>query len=362
MVGTVPLAALETLGSKSAVSVAFFAGSSVTLLVTVNLARLDHHVPRRFILTGGMLALIIAAQLFAIGPAWTIPVAIALRSSEASIFSVVLSLYIMDFVGKGQLLKVESHRIFYIATAWLIGPFLGTWLWSNVGADIPFFTSIVLSAVLIAYHWYLRLEANEVLLARPLTVPGPLTTIPRFFAQRNLRVAYVITCARAIFWSALFVYGPIYVVEAGLRPWAAGAFLSAASATLFLSPVVQRAADQVGVRRVILAGFALMGFSLVALAVLGSAEPIGVAFWLIGAIGGGIVDVLGNIPFMRLVKPRERAAMATVFATWREMSFMITPGLAVLVLLVGPFWLLYAVLALLMAGAAIATTYLPVRL
>lgn len=362
MVGTVPLAALEALGSKSAVSLAFFAGSFVTLLVTVNLAQLGRFVPRRFILTGGMFCLTLAAGIFASGPAWSIPVAIAFRSSAASIFSVMLSLYVMDFVGKGQLLRLESRRVFYVASAWLIGPFLGTWLWSNIGSDVPFIASMIISSGLIAYHWFLRLDSNDVLLAPSVLVAGPLTTVPRFFRQRSLRIAYAITCGRATFWAALFVYGPIYVVEAGLPKWAAGAFLSAASGTLLLSPFVQRLADRVGVRRMIIVGFGLMAAALTSLAVLGDAAPIGIAFWLTGAVGGGIVDVLGNIPFMRLVKPRERSAMATVFATWRETSFMVTPGIAFLVLLVGPFWLLYVCLAVVMIGAAFVTTFLPARL
>ena len=143
---------------------------------------------------------------------------------------------------------------------------------------------------------------------------------------------------------------------------AAGLFLSAASAVLFLSPVVRRLADNHGVRAVVIGAFGLMGFSLMVLAIIGDARPVGVPFWLLGAIGGGMIDVLGNIPFMRLVKPRERGPMAGVFATWREVSFMVAPALAAVVLLVGPFWVLYLVLAVLMAAGAMATTYLPKRL
>ncbi|MEZ5341771.1 MAG: hypothetical protein R2706_10040 [Acidimicrobiales bacterium] len=37
-------------------------------------------------------------------------------------------------------------------------------------------------------------------------------------------------------------------------------------------------------------------------------SPISLVFWLAAAVGGAAVDVLGNIPFMRMVKPRERTA------------------------------------------------------
>ena len=89
---------------------------------------------------------------------------------------------------------------------------------------------------------------------------------------------------------------------------------------------------------------------LAALEALGSKQAISVAF------------LMGNIPFMRLVKSRERAAMVGVFSTWREVSFLVAPGLAAIVLVIGPFWMLYAVLAAVMLAGVRAASYLPRRL
>jgi hypothetical protein len=101
---------------------------------------------------------------------------------------------------------------------------------------------------------------------------------------------------------------------------------------------------------------------LVGLTILRTARPIGVAFWLGGAVGGAALDVLGNIPFMRTVKPRERTAMTTVFSTWRELSFLLTPLIAIGALAVGAFWLLYLTLAVMALAAAVATSFLPRRI
>jgi MFS family permease len=362
MIGSVPLAALKALGSTLAVSVAFAIGSGATVLVTLNVARLERHVARRWILSGGIVSVFLAAGLFAFGPKWTIPLAIAMRSAHASVFSVCLSLYIMDFIGKRDMTRIEARRSVYLAGAWLIGPTLGTWMFGSLGTSAPFLASMVLSTLLMVYHWRLRFLRNPVLRGPIHPAPSPLEAIPRFFGQRYLRASYVITSIRSIFWSALFVYGPIYVVDAGLSPWVAGVFLSVASSVLFAGPLVRRWSDRNGVRQVMLAGFALPAVSLAALALLGDPRPIGLAFWLVGAVGAGALDVLANIPFMRLVKPRERPAMTTVFSTWRELSFFITPGIAAIVLLLGPLRMLYAVLAVLMVGGAVATLSLPRRL
>lgn len=362
IVGVVPLIALSRLETKEAVSIAYAIGSALTLVVTLNLAPLERVMKRRWILTTGVGAFVVACCLFALGPGWTIPIAIGLTAAEASIFSVCLSLYIMEYIGKRDLTGSESTRLLYLGAVWLIGPATGTWIWSTAGMVAPFVVATVVAVFAISFHWYLRLEANPVLLHPNQPVMSPIRAIPRFFEQRNLRVAYAITCFRSIFWASLFVYGPLYVVEAGLPEWAAGVFLSSASGVLFLSPVVRRLADHHGVRWVIQYAFVLMGLSLIALTVIGEAKPIGVVFWMLGAVGGGTIDVLGNIPFMRLVKPRERGSMAGVFATWREVSFLVAPALAALVLAVGPFPVLYLILAVIMGLGVIATTFLPRRL
>ena len=131
---------------------------------------------------------------------------------------------------------------------------------------------------------------------------------------------------------------------------------------LFISPMVRVAADRLGTRAVIIGALGVMSASMVALAIIGDARQLGLVFWLTGALGGAAVDMLGNIPFMRLVKPRERIAMTAIFTTWRETSFLLAPVIGAIALGLGSFWLLYLVIAVLLASAAIATSFLPRRL
>ncbi len=362
MVGVVPLAALDALGSKAAVSYVFLGGAVITLLFTLNVGRLEVLFARRWVMTLGSGFLFVAALLFVFVDGPLFVVAIGLRSAEASIFSVCLSLYIMDHIGKAALTSTESRRMLYTGGAWFVGPTIGGWLWSNSWPSAPFILSASTSAVTIAYFWRLRFHDRAPVLGPITAVTRPVDNVVRFFGQRYLRIAYVIATARAIFWAALFVYGPIYVIEAGLPTWSAGVFLSAASGTLFLSPLIRRVADSCGTRSTIVGAFALMAVSMVGLALLRSSRPVGVVFWLVGAVGGAALDVLGNIPYMRMVKPRERTAMTTVFSTWRELSFLLAPLIAAIAIACGAFWLLYATLAVLLGAAALATTLLPRRL
>ena len=142
----------------------------------------------------------------------------------------------------------------------------------------------------------------------------------------------------------------------------AGTLLSGISGLMFASPLVRWLSDRVGTRQVIIAGLAVTGTSMLLLALIGPARPLGIVFWVSAAIGGVCLDVLGNIPFMRSVRPRERGEMTVVFSTWREASELVTPAIATLVLLVAPFSALYAVLGVMHFAALIGASHLPRRL
>lgn len=189
-----------------------------------------------------------------------------------------------------------------------------------------------------------------------------MRNIPRFFRQRYLRIAYAVTVVRGMFWVSFFVYAPIYVIEAGLSRFWIGIMISSVSALLVFSPVVERMAARYSARRVIILGFVIIGLGLTGLAAIGDARLLGLPVWMAAAIGATMLDVLGNIPFMRMVKPRERLPMTTVFSTWRELSSLVAPGLAALVMLVAPFWAYYLVVAALCFATAVWATFLPTRI
>jgi MFS family permease len=297
-----------------------------------------------------------------LGEGMIMALGIGLQQAAASLFSVCLSLYIMDYIGKQDLIYTETRRMLYAGIVWMVGPSLGLWLWGNAASWAPFMLTVIAAASMLSYFWYLRLGHGQgIQKARSHSV-NVLKIIPRYFKQRSLRIAYWITMSRSIFWVTLFIYGPIYVIEAKLPAWVAGGLLSLVSALLLISPLIRRFAERVGTRPTIIIALVLVGSSMSILYVIGEPKPIGLIFWVSAALGGVTLDVLGNIPFMRMVKPRERTEMTMIFSTWREGSQLLTPLLVSIVLLFAPFEIFYVLLALLLFGAAIKASFLPRRL
>ena len=362
LIGVIPLMALEALGSKEMVTRAYLLASILTLAITLNFAALERLLQRRWVVTLGVACTMIAMTILLLGDGLIMALGIGLQQAAASLFSVCLSLYIMDYIGKQELIYTETRRMLYVGIVWMVGPSLGLWLWGNTASWAPFMLTVIAAAGMLSYFWYLRLGHGQgIQKARSHSV-NVLKIIPRYFKQRSLRIAYWITMSRSIFWVTLFIYGPIYVIEAKLPAWVAGGLLSLVSALLLISPLVRRFAERVGTRLTIIIALVLVGSSMLMLYFIGEPKPIGLVFWVSAALGGVTLDVLGNIPFMRMVKPRERTEMTMIFSTWREGSQLLTPLLVSLVLLFAPFKIFYVLLALFLFGAAIKASYLPRRL
>ena len=362
LMGVIPLLALEALGSKEMVTRAYLFASILTLTITLNFATLERLLQRRWVVTLGAACTMIAMTILLLGEGMIIALGIGLQQAAASLFSVCLSLYIMDYISKRELIYTETRRMLYAGIAWMIGPSLGLWLWENAASWAPFVLTTFAAAGMLSYFWYLRLgHGPGIQKARSHSV-NVFKIIPRYFEQRALRIAYWITISRSIFWVTLFIYGPIYVIEAKLPVWVAGGLLSLASALLLISSLIRRFAGRVGTRLAIIYALVLVGCSMLILYAIGEPEPIGLVFWVSAALGGVTLDVLGNIPFMRMVKPSERIEMTMIFSTWREGSQLLTPLLVSMVLLFGPFEIFYVLLALFLFGAAIMASFLPRRL
>lgn len=362
LMGVIPLLALEVLGSKEMVTRAYLLASILTLTITLNFAALERLLQRRWVVTLGVACTMIAMTILLLGDGPIMALGIGLQQAAASLFSVCLSLYIMDYIGKRELIYTETRRMLYAGIVWMVGPTLGLWLWENAASWAPFALTVFAAVGMLSYFWYLRLghgKGIQKARSRPANV---FKIIPRYFKQRPLRIAYWIAMSRSIFWVTLFIYGPIYVIEARLPTWVAGGLLSLASGLLLISPLIRRFAGRVGTRLTIIYALVLIGSSMLMLYFIGEPKLIGLVFWVSAALGGVTLDVLGNIPFMRMVKPRERIEMTMIFSTWREGSQLLTPLLASLVLLFAPFEIFYVLLALFLFGAAIKASYLPRRL
>lgn len=348
LVSVLPLEIYAVFGDADRVSGIYVVIGLLSLGFGLMVPWLASRLARRWTYTLGVGLYVLGHMAGIVGGA-AMPLAVAGAALGTVTCFVCLNAYVLDYIAKSDLGRNESTRMLYSGIAWTVGPLAGVTaleLWR----PLPFLIAAGLAAIMLAIFWVLRLGNGKAIARAAGPAPNPLAYLGRFFAQPRLMVGWTFAVIRSSGWWMFVVYLPIYAVETGLDRRVGGLALSVASGMMFATPLMLRWMQKRSVRRAVRVGFmgaALCYCAATLLAVTGL--PWGVVAVLMAGTGFLLLlDVAGGLPFLLAVKPSERTEMAAVYSTFRDVSAIVSPGLAWAVLLVAPLpWLFLAMGALL---------------
>ncbi len=351
LISAMPLAVYDALGSAGATSLAYFLAGVVSLAWGLMVPWATRLIPRRWAYTGGVLLYLVGFALAVMGGPVLMPLAVVSMTAATVTIFVCLNAYILDYVDRSDLGRSQSTQMFYAALPWAVGPVLGVWL-RGLWAPAPFLLAGGFALALLTAFWVLRLGNGRQIARAKGPAPNPLAFLGRFLRQPRLIAGWLFAVVRSCGWWVYVVYLPIFCVEAGLGSSVGGTALSISNALLFATPLMLRWARRRGVRGAVRLGFG-GGAVLFAVAALVSPWPWGtVAAMMVASVCLVLLDVVGGLPFLLAVKPSERVEMAAVYSSFRDVSGILTPGAAWLVLLAMPLTGVFALCA-----AAFAATW-----
>lgn len=361
LISAMPLVVYETMGSAEVTSQAYFLAGIVALIWGLMVPWATRKIPRRWMYTIGCALYLVGMALAIHGAPVTVLLSVIANAMAAVTLFICLNAYVMDYVTRSDLGRSQSTQMLYAAASWAGGPLLGVWLYS-IWAPAPFLLAGGFSAALLAVFWRLRLGNGKAIARARGPAPNPLAYLGRFAAQPRLIAGWIFAVMRSCGWWVYVVYLPIFCVEAGLGKHVGGAVLSLTNLLLFAAPsmlvYVRRRSVRVSVRM----GFGL-GAVLFAAAALASPLPwVTVGFSMAASIFLVLLDVVGGLPFLMAVKPSERTEMSAVYSSFRDVSGILTPGAAYLVLLVAPLPGIFAAAALGMGASWLIAGQLHPRL
>ncbi len=362
VITVLPLLALELLGDAQKVSVLYFLVSATGLLGSLAVPWLVGLVRRRWTLTLGLLCVVASAPLLASETIAGLIVGLALQLFGSATSSICLNLYVLDHIPRRAFGRFEPLRMLFVGAGWMVGPVLGIALGKYVAAWLPYAAAAGFAAAQLGYFWFLRLTENPVLATLKAPAPNPLRFIRRYFAQPRLALAWILAVGRGGWWGMFFIYVPIYAVTVGLGEEAGALIVSAGSASMFLVVLWGWIGRRYGLRRLLVWGYLVNALLTFAIGAAAGLPWLGAALIVAAAVAASAIDGAGNLPFMRAVRPRERAEMTTVFSTYRDMSRLAMPGISSLVLQVFALPAVFVTSALTMAVLAHYSRYIPRRL
>ncbi|MCX8509115.1 MAG: MFS transporter [Rhodobacteraceae bacterium] len=355
-----PLLMYHAYGNASLVSEFYFCVGLISLATLMMAPQLTRLLPRSRVYMLGVSLYLVAALCGIIGGRLT-GVALLTNAMAAATAFVCFNAYILDTIDKSEFSKMESSRLLYGAIGWTAGPLLGVWLlqfWQGA----PFLiTSSFAGLMLLVFH-KINPGNGGVIQRTARASTNPWVFLRRFFAQPRLIAGFLFALIRSCGWQILVIYLGIFAVENHLPEAVGGAAMSVANAGLFVAPLMLRWVRKRRVKDAVRMGFAITGTAFLTGAALSPWPWLAIAVMLTGAIGLILLDICGGLPFLMSVKPSERTEMSAVYSSFRDVSGILTPGVAWLVLQVAPLPGVFAVAGLAMMAALLIANQLHPRL
>jgi len=337
-----PVVMYRSLGDVQTVSEAYFLVGIVSMAAALLTPWLTRYVRRRHLYFTAVVTMMFGNLCAAVGVPWLVLAGLTLNMVAVVVIAVCFNAYVMDFVERASLGRCETLRLFYSGAAWTIGPFLGVWLMDQWG-PAPFVVSNIACVVLLIVFWALRFGDGKIITRAYKPTANPLGYLPRFFAQPRLVAGWTFAVVRSCGWWVYVVYLPIYAAQQGYDERLGGLALSCTNGLLFLTPFVLRWMQSRSVRWIVIAGFLGAANMFVGATLASAHPPIAIALLFFGSACLIVLDVSAGLPFLMAVKPSERTEMSAVYSTFRDVSGVVTPAVARIVLAAAPLAAVFAV-------------------
>jgi MFS family permease len=361
VIALIPVMAYHVLGTAQHVSELYFAASLIGIAVSLLLPNL--------LLRLGRWPIFISAAVGGVGSAAalaseTLPglaAGLVLHVLMVLVFENVMSLYVLQYVPRRSLSAFEPRRVLLAGIAYGLGPWLGVWLTEHVGAWSPLTLSAG-CAVAVPLSIILLAPISDPPMPLPLKSAGR-SDVRQFLSQPRLRLAWLLATMRASWWCMYIVYTPIFAVSHGLGASIGGLMIAIGSALLVLAPFWRWVAERTGIRRLLLGAYAVSGMGTIASGLVSGASVwASVTMLLFSAFAMSAIDAMGNVPFLRAVRPHQRITLTPIYNTYRDVAQVAPAGLFAILLLVLPLPTVFITAGALMVLASGFCHYLPRRL
>lgn len=357
-----PLQAREIFGGDAKVSAIYFGVTIFGLVAGFGVPMLIHRFRRRWVYAMGLA--VGGCALIALSfenPLGQVSGQI-MRTLSGTACVIALTLYVLDFIPRGDLVRYEPLKLLLGCIPWGLGPWVGIVLYERWGPWAVAAAGVAAALMAISLFTYLRLTENPAVAAATRPPPNPLASIGRFCAQPRLRLAWLIAFGRSGWWSLFFVYPALYFDANGVDPYWSGALAGGANLLLVLSPLFGWLGRRHGIRAPIMIAFFCGGLLTLAVPLFFHSPLMVGVMLMLAAIFIVVLDSLGNIPFLRAVKPLERPQMTSVYRTYIDIGNLLPFAVFTALLHFFDQRVVYIVYGLLMLAVGCVARYLPKRL
>ena len=263
----------------------------------------------------------------------------------ASLRVTVFGIIVRDKTKTKEVSKNEGIIYTLLNFAWLIGPLIAGYLAQKYG-----FKSVFLASAIIIFLSALLFKMSKIKDNRKAKrIDHNIFKVSMdFFKDRDRVKAYLISGAVNFWWSLIYIYVPIRIVELGLGTFVVGGFLAGVIVPTVLSEYYfGKLVGKKGFKKMFFSGFLILGLLALLCFFLGNIYFILIAL-ILASIGISMLEPTTEAYFFDIIKEEQRDKYYGPYNTATEMGSLLGALSPALILLFLPFKVIFIFFAIIM--------------
>jgi MFS family permease len=254
----------------------------------------------------------------------------ALIAIFSSLRVTLAGLVVRDNTDDDSVSRNEGVIYALLNSAWFVGPFIAGYLAVTYGFSSVFFLAAVFVLMSIFVFNFFKLKDNRKTKNLDKHI---FRVIIEFFKNSERALTYVLTLSVTFWWTFIYVYMPIYIVDKGFGAFFLGIFLAGISVPLiFCDYISGRIANKRGFKKLFFVGFISLGILAIFCFFISNIYVV-CGLLILASISVSMIEPTSEAYFLDIVEEDERDKYYSIYTTSVNMGSLIgsLPAAALLV-------------------------------
>lgn len=264
----------------------------------------------------------------------------------------VFGIIVRDKSKRGELSENEGFIYTFLNLGWVIGPFIGGYIASFFGANYVFLLAFLVCFAALMTFAFSKVKDNS---QSKKVDDGFFLNFAEFFKNKKRLSAYLFRGGTFIWWTLIYIFMPLYIIENGLGEIWVGYFLFAVAVPLIVSEYIfSKIAKHYGYRKIFMTGFSIAFIFAIAAFFSGNVY-LDMFFLILAAFGIAMLEPTTEAYFLEVSSRKDINRFYGPFNTSVDVMQFTGKILAALMLFFLPFEYLFLLFALFMAVMVLFT-------
>jgi DHA1 family multidrug resistance protein-like MFS transporter len=246
----------------------------------------------------------------------------------------LVGLVVRDNTEDDKVSRNEGIIYALLNSAWFVGPLIAGYLAERYGFQSVFFLAAVFILISIFVFNFFKIKDDR----RTKEIDHHIfKIILGFFKNRERALTYILTLSVTFWWSFIYIYMPIYIINQGFGELLLGIFLAAVSVPLiFCDYITGRIANKRGFKKLFFVGFISLGILAISCFFISNIYVV-CGLLILASVSVSMIEPTSEAYFLDIIEEDERDKYYSIYTTSVNIGSLIGSLPAAALLLFLPF-------------------------